>query len=195
MSLKQLLQHEVILYDLEYTAWEGSKARGWSGENEHREIVEIGAIKTELSGSTLVVKNEFNCLVRPNKNPILSDYFIDLTGITNAEIEETAISFTDAYTNFSTFIGSTAPLLSFGEDDEILKENMELNAIAASLDSNRFYNYRDELCSLLNIDKSVTSSELPASLKLDYKGKKHRALGDVMAQLATINHAIQNKQL
>jgi hypothetical protein len=33
---------DVAFFDLEYTAWEGSKARNWAGPGEHREIIEIG---------------------------------------------------------------------------------------------------------------------------------------------------------
>ncbi len=35
----------VVVYDLEYTAWEGSLERNWSGPNEDPEIVQIGAVK------------------------------------------------------------------------------------------------------------------------------------------------------
>ena len=29
-----------VIYDTEYTAWEGSLARNWSGPNEHRELLQ-----------------------------------------------------------------------------------------------------------------------------------------------------------
>ena len=35
----------IVLLDTEYTTWEGAQDRNWSGLNEHREIVQIGAIK------------------------------------------------------------------------------------------------------------------------------------------------------
>ena len=35
---------EFILYDTEYTSWEGSLQRLWTGEGEEREIVQISAI-------------------------------------------------------------------------------------------------------------------------------------------------------
>ena len=34
----------VVVFDLEWTAWEGSIQRGWSEDWEHREIVQIGAV-------------------------------------------------------------------------------------------------------------------------------------------------------
>ena len=32
-----------VVYDLEYTAWEGSLERNWGGPNEDPEIIQIGA--------------------------------------------------------------------------------------------------------------------------------------------------------
>jgi hypothetical protein len=38
---------EAVIYDLEYTTWQGAHERKWSGENEHREIIRIGAISID----------------------------------------------------------------------------------------------------------------------------------------------------
>ena len=35
---------EVVVFDTEFTAWQGSMERGWSGPGEHKEIVQIGAV-------------------------------------------------------------------------------------------------------------------------------------------------------
>ena len=53
---------------------------------QRKEIVQIATIKVDLS--TLEVKDEFNVFVKPTYNPILSDYFINLTGITNKKIAQ-----------------------------------------------------------------------------------------------------------
>ena len=36
-----------IIFDTEFTAWEGSQERKWSGENEFRELVQISAIRVK----------------------------------------------------------------------------------------------------------------------------------------------------
>lgn len=36
------LDGTIVVFDLEWTAWEGSKARGWDGPGEEMEIVQIG---------------------------------------------------------------------------------------------------------------------------------------------------------
>jgi len=38
---------QIIIFDTEYTAWEGAKERNWSGSGEHREIVQIAAVKID----------------------------------------------------------------------------------------------------------------------------------------------------
>jgi hypothetical protein len=39
---------EVVIYDLEYTTWPGALERHWSGKDEYREIIRIGAISIDL---------------------------------------------------------------------------------------------------------------------------------------------------
>jgi len=73
-------QTEIVIYDTEFTTWEGAMERGWSGENEHRELVQIAAQRINLQ--TQVVVGSFEVLVQPVVNPQLSEYFIDLTHVT-----------------------------------------------------------------------------------------------------------------
>ena len=60
-------------------------ASRWTRPGEHTEIVQIGAVK--LDAETLKITDEFECLVRPRVNPVLSQYLTDLTGITNAMLD------------------------------------------------------------------------------------------------------------
>ena len=67
------MDHKIILFDIEYTAWEGSKARKWSEPWEHREIIQIAAIKMAF-GEEVVETGCLDCLVKPKRNPLLSPY-------------------------------------------------------------------------------------------------------------------------
>ncbi|MBU6156070.1 MAG: exonuclease, partial [Alphaproteobacteria bacterium] len=67
---------QVILFDTEFTAWRGSMARGWKGPGEHQEIVQIGAVR--LDAQELKELAEFQVLIRPVINPVLSSYFVGL---------------------------------------------------------------------------------------------------------------------
>ena len=94
------LDGPVVVFDLEWTAWEGSRERNWSGPREEREIIEIGAVKLDgANGLTDIVR--FENLVRPTLNPIVSSYFTDLTGITQTLIDNEAMPFRDAITLFA----------------------------------------------------------------------------------------------
>ena len=88
-----LLPEKFIIFDTEYTAWEGSQQRNWSGENEYMELVQIGALKVIKTDTTIKVVKKFNIYVKPKKNPELSEYFINLTGITQNIIDKKAVTF------------------------------------------------------------------------------------------------------
>ena len=75
----------LAIFDLEFTSWEGSLQREWSGKNEHREIVEIGVVKLDLL-NWRVTGEEYRRLVKPRVNPQLSEYFTNLTQISQKEV-------------------------------------------------------------------------------------------------------------
>ena len=41
-----------VFYDTEYTSWEGAMQRNWSGPNEHRELVQLSAIRVRRWGTS-----------------------------------------------------------------------------------------------------------------------------------------------
>src|SRR3546814_14106036 len=73
----------LVVIDLEYTSWEGALARGWSGPDEHREIVQIGAVRLEVANG-LAETAELSRLVPPRIHRSLSGYFPALPGIDEA---------------------------------------------------------------------------------------------------------------
>src|SRR5581483_5945183 len=117
------LPSEIILFDTEFTSWEGTWERDWSGPGEHREIVQIGAIRVDTQhwrelGTMLL-------FVKPKINPELSAYFTNLTGITQTVIDENGIPFPAAIETFAAWCAET-PLYSWGSDWAVLNENCEL---------------------------------------------------------------------
>ena len=97
-----------IIFDLEFTAWSGSMEHRWMRPGEHREVVQIGAIK--LDTATLEEIDSFNVLVKPRLNPVLSPYLEALTGVTNEAVTRSGVDFADAYRAFVAFAAG-APLL------------------------------------------------------------------------------------
>ncbi len=129
---------EIIIWDTEYTAWEGSMARQWSGPNEHREIVQIGAIRIDTEKLTEIAS--FSLLVRPKLNPILSSYFSNLTGITQKALEASGVDYPEALGRYQEWCQSE-DMYSFGGDEKVLRENCELRNISFSFE-NQFFDVR-----------------------------------------------------
>jgi inhibitor of KinA sporulation pathway (predicted exonuclease) len=121
------MPRHAIVFDLEFTAWEGSLSRGWSRPFEFKEVVQIGAVKLELR--TLKTLGEFEMLVRPRINPQLSDYLTRLTGIGNQDIARRGVDFAPAYRAFLGFAGPGATF-AFGRDDLVFAENLRRYGLA-----------------------------------------------------------------
>ena len=118
-----------IIFDTEYTSWQGCQQNGWRG-NQKKEIVQIAALKIS---DTLDVLEQFNVLCKPTINPVLSDYFTNLTHITNEMINKNGKSFSQAYKEFEDFVGTNicyshawgADFLN-ESDGAVIKENLHL---------------------------------------------------------------------
>lgn len=111
---------QMTIFDLEYTAWECSMARSWLTPGEFREVVQIGAMK--LDADSFAVQAEFEVLVRPRFNPVLSTYFEKLTGISSVQVAAQGVDFGTAYDRFLAFAGE-GPVAAFGRDEKVLEEN------------------------------------------------------------------------
>jgi hypothetical protein len=101
-------------------------ARRWLAPGEFKELVQIGAVRIDIE--TLTPLADYDVLVKPRINPVLSDYFVDLTGITNEAVSERGVDFLDAYNGFLDFCDG-APLSAFGRDDLILVDSARLYGI------------------------------------------------------------------
>lgn len=122
---------QAVVFDTEFTTWEGAMARKWSGPGEYRELVQIGAVR--INASSFEVVETLDILVRPVRNPVLSGYFINLTGITQAMLEDKAVPFATALERFQDFVGQSVPW-AYGGDVDVIAENMRLNDMAVPAD-------------------------------------------------------------
>ncbi|MDP6923210.1 MAG: exonuclease domain-containing protein [Candidatus Scalindua sp.] len=128
---------EAVILDTEWTTWPGALERSWSGKDEYREIIRIGAIIIDLD--SLQEIEVLDVFVKPSINPNLSDYCIKLTGITDKQIQAEGIEIHEALHKFGDFVGDRK-IFSYGGDILILFENMRLNNIvfdARTLQSDR----------------------------------------------------------
>lgn len=108
-----------VVMDTEYTTWEGSRERRWQGPGERREIIQIAAIRFDENH---VEQDRFLRYVKPVFNPILSDLFVELTGIQQQTVDEQGVPFTTAAAEFLKF-AQGYDNWCYGRDDAIMKEN------------------------------------------------------------------------
>jgi inhibitor of KinA sporulation pathway (predicted exonuclease) len=164
-----------VIFDLEFTAWEGSMQSRWTRPGELSEVVQIGAVK--LDAASLKEVECFDMLVRPRVNPVLSDYLVTLTGITNQAMERRGVDFAVAYRAFLDFVGD-ARIFAHGRDDLIFAANLKLygwgQALAIPDYSNAIHWFTAQGIDL----KGKRACDVAESAGAAFEGHKHDALAD-----------------
>lgn len=171
---------EVLILDLEYTAWEGSAQRRWREPWEWREIVEFGLALAD--GASFTVRERCELLVRPRRGPILSDYFVALTGITQARLDAEALPLRQALAALPGWARDAEMVISNGNDGEVLRENCALQGLPPPWAGSRMFDFRPLLSATLGVPApELTSSELPRLATVAPAGRAHSALDDCLA--------------
>jgi len=178
----------LTVFDLEYTAWECSMARHWLEPGQFREVVQIGAVK--LDGRNLSVLDEFDLLVRPRVNPVLSPYLEQLTGIANADMTARGVDFAEGYERFAAFAGE-GPICAFGHDEWVLEENLRLYGITDYRHLPRFADLRSWFAACNFDPRGKLSCEIGPALGLESKGRAHNALHDARALAASVEEMVR----
>jgi inhibitor of KinA sporulation pathway (predicted exonuclease) len=112
-----------IVFDTEFTAWQGSMGREWSGPGEFREIIQIGGISIDVD--TLAETDSFSVLIKPVMNPVLSDYIVALTRITNQRLSAEGTDFVSGVRAFLSFAAGRS-MFCYGRDDKVIAANAKL---------------------------------------------------------------------
>lgn len=173
----------VVVYDLEYTAWPGSLATGWSRPGEYMEVVQLGAVRLD-AGAGLEECGSLRLLVRPRINPDLSDYFTNLTGITQVELDRDGVSFPEMLDAFTSFCDGAGPILANGTDEDVLIENCALNHLPPP--GLAFIDISPWLGAALGVQGHVVSGTLTGRLDLPAVGRAHDGLADARAIAAAL---------
>jgi len=178
----------VVVYDTEWTSWPEFAAHNWTQPGRYPEIIQIGAVKLDVADGWREIA-AFECFVRPKHNPQLSDYIIDLTGITQETIDREGIPFAQALSNFVGFIGNDSEaLFSYGHDGSIVRRNCELMGIVFPSIFDMERNARKALLGLNLVEEHCRSSDLPSQLGLPDTELSHNALGDARSIAAALRH-------
>lgn len=175
---------DFVIADLEYTAWEGSLAKGWNAPGEFREIVQIGAVRVSRADG-LEEAGAFSVLVRPTLNPVLSDYFTDLTGITNDDVARAGVSLPEALNSFAAFVRDL-PILTHGGDDRVVVGECAEKSLANPLVACDWRDIRPPIETITG--QTMMSSDLPKHFGLPDQGQAHDALADSRALARVLAH-------
>jgi inhibitor of KinA sporulation pathway (predicted exonuclease) len=188
--INPLTDHKVVVfYDVEHTSWKGFRESGWDMPGKFMEIVQIGAVRIDVADDWQEL-GVFSAYVKPIRNPTLSDYFTDLTGITQQSVDTEGHSFPDAMDLFMEFMnGEDAPVASHGVDHEVIALNCDYTGISVPSIFEGAINLRPWIANRMDVrEGKYTSADLPQKLGLEHDGPAHDALGDARAVAATIMH-------
>lgn len=181
----------LVVFDLEFTAWDGAVDGDWSAPGQLREIVQIGAVRL---GDDLSVEAEFEALVRPVVNPTLSPYLLELTGIRQDDVERAGLAPAEALGAFFGFCGE-GTALSYGNDMMVLGENVGWARARGEVLANgflaaSFLNIRPWLNALAPETAGSNSGGLWKALGLarPTDGAEHSALFDAHSLAAALRH-------
>ncbi len=170
------LPEKIVIYDTEYTSWEGAQARNWNGPNEFKEIVQIGALL--IGTKTLEILDTKVIFVRPKKNPVLSEYFIELTGISQEDVETRGIDFPAAIQEFALWTDAL-PMYSFGTDALVMEENCKLHDIPFPFTREQFHDVRKIFQDHGIATENYTSGIIVRAFDRPITRRPHNALNDV----------------
>jgi inhibitor of KinA sporulation pathway (predicted exonuclease) len=184
---------QLVIFDTEFTAWLGSHQRKWSEEWEQRELIQLAAVKLALSGEGVEILSSFNEVVKPSINVQLSDYIIELTGISQSMVDNMGVDFASSLDLFHQFCqNGELPCYAWGHDEKILRENCQLNQIDMPHFGGGFFNL-NKIARNANIDGAhLCSGDLANQLGLDLPGHVHNALYDVRSIALALNHWLTN---
>ena len=165
---------KLLLFDAEYTTWEGAMSRGWSGPGEFREIVQFAGLVVDtekLDISYIDQTLPFQLLIRPTINPILSSYFVHLTGLSNSLLIKNGLSLQLAINYLESTIDNLV-LCSWGPDLDVINHELLTKGLSV-LSATQYVDYRDLLHSIDISYDSITSGALLNHLNIGSLIKAH----------------------
>jgi 3'-5' exoribonuclease 1 len=176
--------HSVLLLDLEFTCWEGSLESRWSDPYRPAEVIEIGLAAYDIRKDLIV--DTFSTLVRPQLNPILSDYCCDLLRITQQDIDP-ACNLEDALNQVSNWQEKLAVedacTCSWGTIDRVfLEDDARRQRVTVPFVENRHVDLSLAFKSSLDFDsgREVDRDKVRSHFRLDSNRNRHRALPDAL---------------
>jgi inhibitor of KinA sporulation pathway (predicted exonuclease) len=178
----------IVVFDMEWTSWPGFRESGWDQPGRYCEVVQIGAVALAAHDGFREV-DSFQILVKPNKNPVVSDYFRALTGITPAMVKDEGVGFPDALSIFMDFAGpEPVQFACFGMDVDVIEMNCGFWHMPMPAEFGNHVDIKKAFLDRNIVEDHWESSDLPRYLGLPQVGEAHTALADSRALAAALRH-------
>ena len=162
----------IVIADVEHTCTEYG-----SIPPEQREVIELGAVLIDIV--SLEVIDEFSALIRPQLNPVISDFCNQLTGITQAELDN-AESFQTVFSDFLNWYSKNSSVIfaTWGSYDLV-----QLNIDCANHSLKPFapptiLNLKKAFKSAKKLKKPIGLAKAMELCKFEFDGSPHRAIDD-----------------
>lgn len=191
------------IFDCEYLTADGAMKRYWAGPSDPDPVVaQIGAVNLSLGGDYPVVGSKriyIHPADRNGKKQRLDPYFMDLTGISQAEMDEKALPLEEAFSQFDRF-SDGGMFWSWGKDElNLLGISCFVNGIVPPIQARRFGNAKSLMVragmSLRDIE-NTTSGQLARRFAIPQDDRRHHdALDDARSIAYTLQHFLRNGQL
>jgi inhibitor of KinA sporulation pathway (predicted exonuclease) len=171
-----------LLIDLEFTCWEDSLRTNWADPARPAEVIEIGLATYRIDSRA--VSGSFACLVRPQVNPTLSDYCLDLLHIPQPEIDAAeplpiVLSALEGWLRVQPI--PDLPTCGWGGMDRVrLARNAAMLNTPDPFGQRPHIDLRTVMTALVDHPKPIDRDELRALKNLSPNPRRHRALDDAL---------------
>ena len=162
-----------------------SESYGRPTDNDLRQIVQLAAIKYDSATGAEI--DFMNVLTFPKYIKQVPDFFTQLTGITQEDIDQKAIDFPDAYDTFLRFCeGSETSIYTFDNDWQVMRQNTAYFKLAFKFEDQPFIRVK-KMLPRWGIDPDTYSSgTLHNAAGIQMEGHVHNALHDVRSMAAAV---------
>ena len=178
-----------VIIDLECTCWDYQDPN-----KQAHEIIEIGAVILDENYNYI---KEFTRFVKPTDNPILDEYCIDLTSITQRDID-TAAPLCIAISWLKEWMGPPEDITfcSWGYfDKEQLLDECKLNGIDYPFNDDHI-NIKVRFSKIMERTKKIGLKKALRILGIQFEGVQHRGIDDarMIAKVFKVIMAKENTQ-
>lgn len=172
MQGDDLVKKDKIVFDLEATC----ESRDID-KNYDKEIIEIGAVK--IRGKEIV--DEFSIIIKPKDNPTVTDYCLNLTGITQDDVNN-GVSFKEGskkFIDWSKKDNDNVLYIAWSDFDrwqfnkDCKRNNIDFK-LRKYMDLREFYKKKKGITS----KKTISLRKTLNKEDINFEGRQHRALDD-----------------